>query len=1550
MKCKIIHININGISKTKITNLDHRNADIIAITETHTAKIENLNNNQQYINKNITNILSYMNDTYKYIHAPYNTKSRGVLTLVKESWLEANGIKWEDCDIENDAEGRYTILTTKATKLDTHKHTTFISIYAPADSNTKTKCIFIDALNCMLAKYTDNNIVIIGDWNLTIGKLDKIRVQETNSNTSIAKNNTNTRAQIALSNLIERHELTDLWRYEHPEGTSHTWRSTMKKKSRKFTAARLDRIYVNNHIMNNNKLRTNSSIYNSNTGSDHKAIMTTFHQHDNNNNRTQWQMKRSILQDKNMREEIDEIIEEYGEKIETEDKKTQTRKTRETIMKRWDKMKKTIKHKIIEEMRKRKIEKILEEEQKERETSNLIKLLLHLQNNSDNYTHKMEKMEITMIDTLRKEHAKIINKLKHNFQSMKRRASQNNTLMNLISALLRKTYEKEKEDRKEEKNEREAEALHIAITAEKNPTFASTLTRKRKRREHIELYVEKTEDDERAGKEAQGKGKLETTSDRTTINKMIVDYYSELWGKVKSIRNIHRKKLTNALTRFIPSNSPAFQNLNTDITNDEIFEAMSTLKLKKTPGTDGLPAEFYLTYAQDSSSTIVKTLGIVFRNAIAREKMSNHQRKGKGILLHKKGDKKRLDNYRPLTMLNTDYKIFSLFIARRLKKVLPLIIGKEQQGFITNGNIKANIRVVKQLIEHHQNKNTTNNKANTNRNNQDNTHNYVNMNGNDNEKVNVNSNVNDNMNVMDTNNGRSSMNGDDGECNDKSNNNNNKKESTGGEDGDKKEGSTEEDPTYLEFLDFSKAFDRVDHTLLMQVMTKMNLGDYFVRLVKTLYADAYTTFNINGNQTEHIKYEAGVRQGCPASPYFYIIIIETLTALIRNDDSITGLNAAEDGEHIKVLAFADDTMLACKSRKDREKMEEHLTTFGRGSGAKLNREKCVTMVINRNNSGDDTDKSNNNSNNKTSSNKTKTNNSNDNSSISNSNNSNNVNENNNKKKNSANIVTYLGDQISTSLTSKDSLFSKIKNKAKSLLFQYRTNNTLNIYQRTHIANTIILPKFLYRATVNNITQNQIHDIQAFLYAFVLNISPQKLSSHKKMNSQKMKLHTATLPRREGGLGLLEFASMVEAERVRWIKPIITKQIIMRELSRRPGIHILHPPCYAHHINNINNNDKNSYDNNTHFTHEPYWIHPTITKMSTVNKHNNNNKQNSKAQASRFTGEFARNIAATSATLPELKAERNEIKDEWNSKEASKETVIIEEEGKRIWELTYTLNYRKARIKYSELDNKKLYNIITELKYGQARRRARKKHSFKRESRIERVKLTSAERQFWYNMRWHTTSAAQLANIKLGYLKKCPDEEIPYFMYTSRININYAAYHEFKKQMQMCRMCAALKETHTHLTSECPAWQEYTNICSQGLSIDLTAEDFLLNTNRLATLSNEEIIIITMIIREWYSERAGRMKSEKRKDEGVNCKTIAMRTFSKIKNRIALMTHIKMSGSRDMASNWESLKRKVTRAIEENRGPARPSSTYMNLNNNKNRDSGNNSMGKDSEKE
>jgi Reverse transcriptase (RNA-dependent DNA polymerase) len=85
-------------------------------------------------------------------------------------------------------------------------------------------------------------------------------------------------------------------------------------------------------------------------------------------------------------------------------------------------------------------------------------------------------------------------------------------------------------------------------------------------------------------------------------------------------------------------------------------------------------------------------------------KLSKMTKFGKMVLIHKKGDKENLVNYRPLTMLNSDYKMVAKVLANRLQKVVSELVDESQIGFIKERRIDSNIMEVVMTCERNRQK------------------------------------------------------------------------------------------------------------------------------------------------------------------------------------------------------------------------------------------------------------------------------------------------------------------------------------------------------------------------------------------------------------------------------------------------------------------------------------------------------------------------------------------------------------------------------------------------------------------------------------------------------------------------------------------------------------------------------------------------------------------------------------------------------------------------------------------------------------------------------
>lgn len=133
-----------------------------------------------------------------------------------------------------------------------------------------------------------------------------------------------------------------------------------------------------------------------------------------------------------------------------------------------------------------------------------------------------------------------------------------------------------------------------------------------------------------------------------------------------------------------------------DLSEMEIKKALFEMNKNKSPGPDGLTVEFYCKFYD----TLKQVLFDVFKCIEQNEILSRSMRMGHINLIYKnKGDKRSLENWRPISLLNVDYKIIARVIANRLKVTLPNIISSSQSCCILGKDIADTIASVRDVID-----------------------------------------------------------------------------------------------------------------------------------------------------------------------------------------------------------------------------------------------------------------------------------------------------------------------------------------------------------------------------------------------------------------------------------------------------------------------------------------------------------------------------------------------------------------------------------------------------------------------------------------------------------------------------------------------------------------------------------------------------------------------------------------------------------------------------------------------------------------------------------
>ena len=131
------------------------------------------------------------------------------------------------------------------------------------------------------------------------------------------------------------------------------------------------------------------------------------------------------------------------------------------------------------------------------------------------------------------------------------------------------------------------------------------------------------------------------------------------------------------------------------LTLEKCFAALSGMVRGKTPGTDGFPMEFYLRFWSSLGADLVRVLNVAYEAG----QLSTSQRRG-FIIVCKKNDRLETKNWRPISLLNVDYKVATRAISGRLLAVIGSVVGPDQTCGVPGRTISENLFHIRDLIEY----------------------------------------------------------------------------------------------------------------------------------------------------------------------------------------------------------------------------------------------------------------------------------------------------------------------------------------------------------------------------------------------------------------------------------------------------------------------------------------------------------------------------------------------------------------------------------------------------------------------------------------------------------------------------------------------------------------------------------------------------------------------------------------------------------------------------------------------------------------------------------
>jgi len=147
---------------------------------------------------------------------------------------------------------------------------------------------------------------------------------------------------------------------------------------------------------------------------------------------------------------------------------------------------------------------------------------------------------------------------------------------------------------------------------------------------------------------------------------------------------------------------------------------------------------------------------------------------------------------------------------------------------------------------------------------------------------------------------------------------------------------------YIVLLDWSKAFDRIKHDALLKALFRFGVRGPMLDLIGAIYQDRTFTVEDCGFQSEPLSQACGIAQGCPLSPYLFIMLMSVILADARR---MSGVHTEGNFIVTPEMGYADDTLLLGSSAATVQAHLDSVMAVGRTYGLELNLQKTVLMRV-----------------------------------------------------------------------------------------------------------------------------------------------------------------------------------------------------------------------------------------------------------------------------------------------------------------------------------------------------------------------------------------------------------------------------------------------------------------------------------------------------------------------------------------------------------------------------------------------------------------------------
>ena len=144
-------------------------------------------------------------------------------------------------------------------------------------------------------------------------------------------------------------------------------------------------------------------------------------------------------------------------------------------------------------------------------------------------------------------------------------------------------------------------------------------------------------------------------------------------------------------------------------------------------------------------------------------------------------------------------------------------------------------------------------------------------------------------------------------------------------------------------MDWEKAFDKVKHDKLIEALYRMNVPETMIDAIRRLYANPTFKVYMENNESEWTRQKTGIRQGCPLSPYLFLILMTCLFHDIHDNDKCKTIAHRIKGMEEDEVLYADDTFCMSEDEAAMNRILKAIETEGTYYGLRLNKNKCEYM-------------------------------------------------------------------------------------------------------------------------------------------------------------------------------------------------------------------------------------------------------------------------------------------------------------------------------------------------------------------------------------------------------------------------------------------------------------------------------------------------------------------------------------------------------------------------------------------------------------------------------